>query len=271
MIIDSCLLPYSCAEKVCRVCGFLKKSHYYNNMASRLRIVPILLARLSSSRLPAKCLLEMRPGISILNFIVLQLQGIPQLEKPILATSTSVDDDLLEEFARALGLQVYRGSLENVFERFCMAAKIFEADFALRVNCDSPIIDKGLIKEGINVIISDQNNTLKYITNLCPRSYPYGISLQLIKTEFLEKCLAKTLTLDEMEHITPAIDGRLSQDYIYNITCPFQENFREKHLAVDTLEDYKRISMISSRVNFFDKDFIWWKSDIILSFLRDKI
>ncbi len=237
-------------------------------MALKAKIVPILLASLNSSRLPAKCLLEIRPGISMLSYIALQLHDIPFIEKPILATSKLGDDDILEEFARALGLQVYRGSLENVFERFYMAAKISEADFVLRVNCDSPIIDKGLIKEGVNTIINDQNNSLKYITNLRPRSYPYGISLQLIKTEFLEKCHSKTLTLDEMEHITPAIDGRLSQDFIYNITCPLKENFHKKHLTIDTLEDYKRISMISSRANILDKDFVWWKNDTILSFLR---
>jgi len=239
-------------------------------MASRPRIVPILLARLSSSRLPAKCLLEMRPGISILNFIVLQLQGIQQLEKGILATSTSADDDFLEIFSHSLGLEIFRGSLENVFERFCMAAKFSKADFALRVNCDSPIIDKVLIKEGIAAIQDDTDNILKYITNLRPRSYPYGISLQLIKTEFLEKCLAETLTQDEKEHITPAIDARLSRESFINITCPLNEDFHSKHLAVDTFPDFQRITMLSSQVNILDKDFVWWKDSKVLSFLRSE-
>lgn len=170
-----------------------------NNMGGGI-IGAIILARMDSRRLPGKVLAEVA-GKPVLWYIVERLKSVSPALPIILATSGREVDDLLAEFAEASNIGLWRGSLDNVAQRFLDAARHNRLDAAFRINGDSPFIDRELISAGLKAYGS---SSVDLVTNLHPRSYPYGVSLELIRVGALAAVLGKTSDPEDREHITRA-------------------------------------------------------------------
>jgi spore coat polysaccharide biosynthesis protein SpsF (cytidylyltransferase family) len=231
-----------------------------------LKILPVILSRIGSTRLPAKSLLLIRPKITILENLVLQLNLIENLDKPVLATSDYDEDNVLASYADQLDLKVIRGPHDNVIKRLYMAAISEGADYVLRVNSDSIIIDQDLINSAI-IKLRDCDGDYDYITNLKPRTYPYGISLQIISRRLLQLCLNQDLSNDEKEHITPAIDKYVDSARRYNITLSLAVNYSNKKIVVDTLDDYVRMFELFSCRDVAKLDYRWYVDPYLLKYL----
>ena len=105
-----------------------------------MRIEAIIQARMSSKRLPGK-VLEQIQGKSVLQYLLERIGRCLGLQYTIVATSTDNSDDPIEEFCDDFGIECFRGSLENVAERFRDAAKKYKLDAFVRVCSDSPLLD----------------------------------------------------------------------------------------------------------------------------------
>jgi spore coat polysaccharide biosynthesis protein SpsF (cytidylyltransferase family) len=232
---------------------------------NNLKILPVILSRLGSGRLPAKSLLLIRPKTSILENIILQLNILENVERPVLATSNYKEDDVLDYYANQLGIKVLRGSHDNVIGRLHMAAIKEGADYVLRVNSDSIIVDRELIDIGISKL---HRNNYDYVTNLRPRSYPYGISLQIISTELLSLCIKSKLDNKEKEHITPAIDKYINPSRLYNISSPLSFDYSNKRLVVDTVDDYVRMFRLFFNKNIAKPEYSWQRDSSLLEYLK---
>ena len=108
------------------------------------KVAIITQARLSSSRLPGKILMQMA-GAPMLAHHIRRLQLCRQAQAVVLATSDRDDDDEVAALGAELGVQVVRGPLDDVLARFAMAAAAAEADVVVRVTADCPLIDPALI------------------------------------------------------------------------------------------------------------------------------
>jgi len=106
--------------------------------------VAIIQARMGSSRLPGKMMMELA-GTPIIEWVVRRVQGAALLDDIIVATSDADIDDGLALIAKNLGVQVFRGSEANVLDRFIKAAEYCEADTIVRICADNPLIDPGEI------------------------------------------------------------------------------------------------------------------------------
>ena len=142
----------------------------------------IILCRLSSLRLPGKVLKPLQ-GQQVLLHIVNRLKLVSKLDEIIIATSTEKSDDQIEEFCKLHDLNCYRGSLLNVAERFLKCAETFQLDYAIRINGDNVLIDVQTINDMIKLTAT---NTVGLITNVPGRSFPFGMSVEILNVSFFD-------------------------------------------------------------------------------------
>jgi len=232
----------------------------------KLKIVPILIVRLDSKRLPKKCFLPIFRKKNILECIILQLLKIKNLEKPILAIPNDKINDPLEKFALKNDIKFFRGKKNNVAQRVLDCANFVRADYILRINGDSPIVDKNLIS---NVINNKKFAQFYYHSNIITRTYPYGISVQIIKKNFLKKLLLRNKNKNYLEHITPLFEDRKYFKFYKSYTLKEHLPWK-KNITLDTETDYKKLKKLFKNINFLKKNFSWFKSSAIKNYLLNE-
>src|SRR5689334_14768525 len=104
----------------------------------------IVQARMGSTRLPGKALLDIE-GMSMLTRVVDRVRRAQTIDRVIVATSTNTKDDRLAEHAREASVEVYRGSEEDVLDRYYHAARHHKLDVVVRITSDCPLLDPGLV------------------------------------------------------------------------------------------------------------------------------
>lgn len=193
----------------------------------------IIACRMSSRRLPGKTLAPVA-GRPLLWYVHRRLEslGVP------LAIATSVDpsDDPIADYCRREGLVCCRGSLGDVAGRMLDAARRLELDAFARVNGDSPFVDGRLLRQSFRLMTAE---SLEFVTNLVPRTYPYGVAVELIRTETLAELLAATDDPEDREHVTRAIYRALPR-LKHRTLVRSGEDLSHHVLTVDTPEDLER-------------------------------
>src|SRR5476651_1260756 len=136
-------------------------------MANKILIV--VQARMSSSRLPRKVMLPILDK-SLLYRMIERLQMIRHKAKIVIATSTDAADDVIEAEAAAMDVACFRGSLDNVLDRHYRAAKLYEADIVLKIPSDCPLIDPRIIDDVIDFYYAGPYK-YDYVSNLHPATF----------------------------------------------------------------------------------------------------
>lgn len=171
-----------------------------------MNVTAILQARVSSSRLPKKVLLPIL-GRPMLACQIERTLLAKNIDKLIIATSTEPSDNPIEELCRDLGVSCYRGSLEDVLDRFYQAAKRYPANHVVRITGDCPVIDPNVIDEVIQLHIDSHSD---YTSNTNPPSYPDGLDVEVMTFEALETAWQESTLLSQREHVTPYIRQQAS-------------------------------------------------------------
>ena len=136
----------------------------------------IIQARMSSQRLPGKVLKEVQ-GRPLLDYVCKRISKSRLLQNTVVATSDHSSDDPVFEYCLNQGIECYRGPLEDVAGRFAGALLNYGAPAFLRISADSPFIDPELIDEAIRHF---QSGKYEIVTNVFPRSFPKGQSLEIV-------------------------------------------------------------------------------------------
>ena len=200
----------------------------------------VILSRFSSSRLPGKALKELE-GLPVLSHTYNRLvQEFPK-EQIIVATSVESSDDQIADYCDQNGMNCYRGSLENVAERFYGAARELGSEYAVRINGDNVLIDLDLIRKC--VLLAEQNQ-YDFVSNVKERTYPKGMSVEVLKTSFYGDMLQRINDSEDFrEHVTLIFyqtEEQLGQyHFVYNEDFP---ELKGTDLALDTIEDFHRIT-----------------------------
>lgn len=204
-----------------------------------MKIGIIILSRYSSSRLPGKALMKIN-GKEILNYIVERLLKVVSRNNIVIATSFDQSDDKIAEFALRNNVNCFRGSLENVSLRFCQAAEYYNFDYAIRINGDNIFLDIELLR---SMITLTKNKDFDFISNVKGRTFPKGMSIEIVKTEYYKAQLKKiNLSPELFEHVTLflySLDGNFH--FIYNHKLPEAAGLQ---FALDTIEDFDRTEKI---------------------------
>ena len=198
-----------------------------------MKIVGIVLARLDSSRFPGKALASFLGQPLVLHILNRTLLS-KGLDSVVFATTARAEDDSLAEVVSQNGFTVFRGDYENVAARALGCALSLGADAFARLNGDSPCIDVKLLDLGCTVM---RQHTPKFVTNLAPkRTYPYGVAVELVITNFFEELQSQQRSIDENEHLTKVFYNNLST-IPYKALPACRPSLETCHLTVDREED----------------------------------
>jgi len=208
-----------------------------------MKIGGIVQARMSSRRLPGKMLRDVA-GRPLLGYVRERLMQVKGWEGFVLCTSTESSDDPIAHYCQQHGINCYRGDLENVAQRFLGALDQYDYDVFVRVNGDSPLLDQAIIEEGIGLF---QGGDFDLVTNVMPRSFPPGQSVEVVNTQTYRHAYALMTLPEEFEHVTKHFYLHPESYRIYNFSAPM--DCSGVHMAVDTQEDLDRFAMMLSRMD----------------------
>jgi spore coat polysaccharide biosynthesis protein SpsF len=194
-------------------------------------VLVIIQARLSSVRLPGKVLLPLA-GRPMLAHLLDRLRVAKRVDRIIVATSTATDDDSITRFCADIGVQCFRGPLDDVAERLAQAAESAEADAFVRINGDSPLMCPAILDSVVELF---EAHDVDLATNVQTRTFPKGLSVEVIRTAALRRA-QKMMLAGEAEHVTPAFYRRASDFRIVNLASGHE--WGAIQMSVDTPHDF---------------------------------
>jgi len=202
----------------------------------------ILQLRSGSSRLPGKMTMPFCKGKIIPEIIIERLieSGI-QPQNIIVATTTNPKDDLLVETLQHNGYLIYRGSEENVLQRFIEAAIYYGAKEIVRICSDNPFLNIGFIRKMINM---DNLSKYDYVSYYLNKKTPaikthFGLFCEYTNLSILETIAENSINIIDLEHVTPYIYNNPDKFKIKKIDIP-KELVQNQwlRLTIDTIEDF---------------------------------
>lgn len=198
-----------------------------------MKTVAIIEARMSSSRLPGKVLMPIGTDSS-LGHICSRLEKVPRISNICIATTTLQEDNVIEKWAVARNLLVYRGSSDDVMSRVLGAAEKLSSEIIVEITGDCPFVDPIMVDQFIEILI---DNKVDYVSNNIVSTYPDGFDVQVFRTEILRHSSKIALSKEEREHVTMHI--RRSPHMFRNINIIAPKPYRYPNLSVtlDTEED----------------------------------
>jgi spore coat polysaccharide biosynthesis protein SpsF len=201
----------------------------------------IIVARMGSKRLPGKAL-RGALGWPLIEIVCrrLLLAGFTR-ERLVVATTDRADDGEIVNWCKSFGVKAYQGDESNVAAR-CLACARWRGWRAFaRVNGDSPFTPGELIHAALAEV---EQRGSSFVTNLAPRSFPYGVSVEAIDTAMYHESLS-AMRPDEAEHVTLHLYRALPESY-KNLVCKARD-LSTVRLTVDTTADEVRINTLLAR------------------------
>jgi spore coat polysaccharide biosynthesis protein SpsF (cytidylyltransferase family) len=170
---------------------------------TRLRVVAIVQARLGSTRLPGKALLDLA-GRPMLARVLERAAAVPHVDRVVLATTTDRADDALADVAGAAGIACVRGSVADVLDRFRAALRAHPADAVVRLTGDCPLLDPAVSGLVVAEYLRRAGET-DYASNVHPPTYPDGLDTEVVSAGALEAAWREARQPSDREHVTPFI------------------------------------------------------------------
>ena len=201
-------------------------------------MLAIIQARTNSKRFPKK-VLHLIKGRPLIQHVIERVKKSKRVTDIIVATSKNKSDDNLVSFLKKNKTKHFRGSLVNVASRFLRIAQKKNKKYFIRISGDSPLICPKIINRAIK--LHKKNPKYDLITNIFPRSFPHGQSVEIIKTSILENNIKK-MNKFELEHVTQFFYRNCLEFLIKNFLSTGKNDSIK--LAVDTRRDLKNILKI---------------------------
>tara|TARA_R110002126_G_scaffold110918_1_gene248380 strand:- start:96219 stop:98249 length:2031 start_codon:yes stop_codon:yes gene_type:complete len=220
-----------------------------------MKTVAIVQARMGSMRFPEKVMRSIC-GKPMIELLLMRLAQSTLITDIVLATSKDKRNDALVKHVQTLGYSVYRGSEEDVLERYYQAAKEAEADTVVRITGDCPLIDPELVD---GIITKFEEAGVDYVSNTLQPTYPDGLDAEVFTFKALAKAWEHAKTSMQREHVTPFIKeskqfSRLS--YTNDI------DYSAERWTVDEPEDFTLIKNIFE--HFYPNPMFGWRQILLL-------
>ncbi len=199
------------------------------------RIIALIQARMSSSRLPGKVLKDIA-GKPMLTRVIERASRAACLDLAAVATTNDPADDVLAEFCTANGYAFSRGSQFDVLDRFYQAALQFDAGVVVRITADCPVIDPGIIDQVVEQFFESGAD---FAANRLPppfhRTYPIGLDTEVCTFAALEQAWREARLPYQREHVMPYLydtPGRFKVQVVNT-----EPDYGHLRWTVDTAED----------------------------------
>lgn len=205
-----------------------------------MKVGAVIQARMGSTRLPGKVMLELGDK-TVLGHVIERVRQAEKIDKIIIASSDLEADDAIVEEAIFNDALVSRGSESDVLSRYYQATLDHDLDHIVRITSDCPLIDPQIVDQLVDFYL---NNDYSIVTNagndLEERTYPRGLDVEVFSFAALEEAHEKALEDYQREHVTPYIYENNEDKYYYKNDV----NHSRHRWTLDTPEDWELIKEI---------------------------
>lgn len=209
-------------------------------------VVAIIQARVGSTRLPNKIFLDLK-GQPVLIRVISRLQRSKHINKIVVASPDTPQNDIIEKFIKEnfSDVGIYRGSENDVLDRYFKAAKEFSADIIVRITSDCPLIMSDIVDGVIDKLVKGK---VDYAANvLGQRTYPRGLDVEVFTFAALEKIWQEAQDQADREHVTLYL--RRHPEIFSTANLENKQNWSVYRLTLDEAEDYEVIKNIYNSLN----------------------
>ncbi len=203
----------------------------------------VIQARMSSVRLPKKMSIKVN-NISILEHVINRISLIEKDKKIFIATSSQKEDDEIEEISNKYNVNLFRGNLTNVYERYYNLISKYNLDHFIRISGDSPLIDYNIILQ-CHEIYSNHNYDI--VTNKYPRSFPIGQTVEVINSSKFIESKKYVTTSFLKEHVTIHMYENKYEYYNHS----YKRDYSKLNLSIDNQNNLKKFDNF---INFNKKN-----------------
>ncbi|MGE5701491.1 MAG: cytidylyltransferase domain-containing protein [Clostridia bacterium] len=221
----------------------------------------IIQARMGSTRLPGKVLKQLQDH-TVLGHVIRRIKQVKSINKIVIATTNLPIDDVIEQEANRYGIEVYRGSEQDVLSRYYEAALQVNAETIIRITSDCPLIDPMVTEQ---VIQYYSKHSYDYVSNSLARTYPRGLDTEVFSMKALQEAHQQANQIHEREHVTPYIYLRSDEFKLGHVLA--DEDHSSHRWTLDTEEDWQLIQEIYRELYHPDHYFTWLD---VLAFLKDR-
>lgn len=202
-----------------------------------MKTVAIVQARMGSSRLPNKVMMPIT-GTPMIGILLSRLAKAKTVDQVIVATSVDSRNQPLADHVKALGYTCYRGSENDVLDRYIQAALSVSADVVIRITGDCPLVDPALVDELVNQFFAAE---VSYFSNTAPATFPDGLDIEVFSLRALQLVALATNTPYDHEHVTSYMreSGQFTQ-----ASLSHSEDLSTLRWTVDEAVDFEVISKV---------------------------
>jgi spore coat polysaccharide biosynthesis protein SpsF len=209
-------------------------------MKTAHKVLAILQARMSSTRLPGKVLKEVN-GTPLLAYELARLKLVGGIDTLVVATSTNPEDEAIETLCRSLRVDCFRGSLNDVLFRYAECARQYpDHEIIVRVTGDCPLIDPRLVERLVTLF---KEGGYDYASNMNSESesFPEGMDAEVFSRKVLFETEINARMQSDHEHVTPHIRNNMNYRK-GKITA--QKDYSQYRLTVDQPEDFEVVKFL---------------------------
>ena len=203
----------------------------------------IIQARMGSSRLPGKVLMNSGNGMPLLYYVINQLRHCSKVKNLVIATTTNHEDDEIEKFADNNSVNVFRGKEKDVLDRYFQCAKKYSFSTIVRITADCPLIDPQIVDKVIEQFFSGNYD---FATNTLTRTFPIGTDVEVFSFSALKRTWESAQLPSEREHVTPYLRNERNFKII---NVQNDKNISSLRLTVDRIEDFELIKQILKNIS----------------------
>lgn len=218
-----------------------------------MRVIAIIQARMGSTRLPGKVLMDLA-GEPMLARVANRARRAVSLNEVVIATTTEPADNAIEDLCRNRMWPCFRGSRDDLLERYYHAAMAYNADVVVRITSDCPLIDPGVVDRVVGVF-TEQQPGIDYVSNGLPmRTFPRGLDTEVMSLGALGRAWTECRDLALREHVTIYIKRHPDRFRMHGVTC--EEDYSYMRWTVDTAED---LTLVRRIYKYFGHDRFSWR------------
>lgn len=226
-----------------------------------MKTVAIIQARMGSTRLPGK-MTKLIAGRLVISYVFERAKVAKELDEVWLATTLDSSDDVLAAWANKNHVLCFRGSVNDVLDRYYQTALKAKADSIVRLTGDCPLLDPKVIDR---VVLEYKNKAEQcaYVSNIHPPTYPDGLDVEVFSFSALEKASHEAKLQSEREHVTPYIWKNPNIFSAHNVLNTI--DLSSERWTLDTREDFELINKILEELIATKSDFSYLSTLAVLN------
>lgn len=218
-----------------------------------MSIAAIIQARMGSTRLPGKVLMDLA-GEPMLARVVNRTRRAGIVRQVVVATTVQPADNAIASLCEERGWPCFRGSEADVLDRYYHAAVAYNADVIVRITSDCPLIEPEIVHRVIREFL-DSRPAADYACNMLPRrTFPQGLDTEVMRRDVLEKAWREDSNPAWREHVTPYIQHNTDVFRVHGVMNGV--DYSHMRWTVDTPED---LAFVRHIYNHFGHDRFSWQ------------